>query len=290
MGYPTYSSSARTVRADTLGYMTKSSNEIFKERSINNAMSPYGVKLRESRDSIEHPNSVPIIIALDVTGSMGTVPHHLIKTGLPDIMESIISSGIKDPQILFLAIGDHEGDRSPLQVGQFESSDDLLDKWLTTVWLEGGGGGNDGESYMLAWYFAKYHTEIDSLDKRNKKGYLFTIGDEPVLNSIPERVLKRIMGNGQYQTFKSEDLLAGAGEKYNTFHIHIKETHSGSRKYVMDGWKQLMSDNLLIADRHDQVAGLIADIVLEGESVIDDAADTTIVDEKERVNFDDIML
>ena len=69
-------------------------------------------------------------------------------------MDKIIQSGIKDPQVLFLAIGDHECDTSPLQVGQFESSDELLEHWLTHVWLEGGGGGNRGESYALAWHFA----------------------------------------------------------------------------------------------------------------------------------------
>lgn len=39
-------------------------------------------KIRECRDSEEHPESLPIIIALDVTGSMGMVPHSLITGGL----------------------------------------------------------------------------------------------------------------------------------------------------------------------------------------------------------------
>ena len=180
MGGGMYSSDARTVRCkatygDADYYKHTAPSEIFKERKVNNAMSPNGVKIRESRDSKEHPNSLAIIIALDVTGSMGSIPVHLIKEGLPTMMETIIKGGIKDPQVLFLAIGDHTCDQAPLQVGQFESSDALLDHWLTTVWLEGKGGGNDGESYALAWYFAGKHTSIDCWEKRKQKGFLLSV-------------------------------------------------------------------------------------------------------------------
>ncbi len=55
MGGGSYSYDNRTRNAVTNGYFTKSSQEIFKQRSINNAMNPHGVVLRESRDSKEHP-------------------------------------------------------------------------------------------------------------------------------------------------------------------------------------------------------------------------------------------
>jgi len=262
MGGGTYSTSSRMLRSEKMGYTTKSSHEIFTARSINNAMSPHGVQVRESRDSEEHPESLAIIVALDVTGSMGSVPHHLVKEGLPKMVSKIIQSGIEHPQILFLGIGDHECDSAPLQVGQFESSDELLDKWLTDVYLEGGGGGNDGESYHLAWYFAAQHTAIDCLEKRNKKGFLFTIGDEPVLKNIPAGALRNLMGDGQYSNCSASELLQKASEKYNVFHIHIRETASGSRPDRIPGWKELMQDNLLVAERHEEVSQLISDCVV----------------------------
>lgn len=261
MGGGAYSSVSRMHSIRAAMYATSSPTAIFMERSINNAMNPCGVQIRESRDSSEHPESLAIIIALDVTGSMGSVPLYLVKEGLPAIMDAIINSGIKDPQVLFLGIGDHECDHAPLQVGQFESSDELLDKWLTTIFLEGGGGGNYGESYMLAWYFAAYHTDIDCLNKRGQKGFLFTIGDEPVLKSIPKVVIKSIMGDGQYEDFDSSKLLEKAMEKYNCFHIHIRETGSGSRQSVMDHWKQIIQDNLIIANRRQDVASIISEVV-----------------------------
>jgi len=261
MGSGTYSFSARTVRADSLGYNTKSAREIFTERSMNNAMNPNGVDIRESRDSIEHPESIAIILGLDVTGSMGSIPHYLVKEGLPHIMQSIIDDGVKDPQLLFLGIGDHECDRAPLQVGQFESSDELLDHWLTTVFLEGGGGGNKGESYHLAWYFAGHHTSIDCFEKRNKKGYLFTIGDEPVLDNFPSRNVKNIMGVPQAQDYSSMELLDKAREMYNVYHLHLKQGSNGRSQHVMDGWKQLMGDNLIIIDKKEDVSSVISEIV-----------------------------
>lgn len=262
MGAGEYSVTTRSARSDTLGYRTKSASEIFKQRNINNAMNPHGVMLRESRDSAEHPESVPIIVALDVTGSMGTVPHHLVKEGLPHMMETIIQAGVQHPQVLFLAIGDHECDRAPLQVGQFESSDELLDKWLTDVWLESGGGGNSGESYLLAWYFAGHRTEHDAFVKRGKKGFLFTIGDEPTLKNIPKSVIQGIMGDGQYENFSAEKLLEKARETYHVFHMHIRETASGSRQQVIDGWRQIMQDDLFIVGRHEELPGMIAQIVV----------------------------
>ncbi|WP_417908827.1 hypothetical protein [Candidatus Electronema sp. PJ] len=263
MGWGSYSVDDRAARAASVGYGTKSAHEIFSQRSINNAMNPHGIRVRESRDSAEHPNSVAIILALDVTGSMGSIPHHLVKEGLPKIMGRIIQSGTPDPQLLFLAIGDHECDNSPLQVGQFESNDELLDKWLTDVYLEGGGGGNAGESYLLAWYFAGFHTAIDCFEKRKQKGFLFTIGDEPTLPAVPAAALKHIMGDGQYETYSASVLLDRARELYHVFHLHIRQTSAGSNQYTMDGWKQLMGEQLIILDRHEDVSKVIPDIIAE---------------------------
>lgn len=261
MGGGTFSVTNYATRSVDNDYANKSTAEVFTQRNINNAMNPYGIKVRESRDSAEHPNSIAIILGLDVTGSMGSIPHHLVKEGLPTMMGEILQNGVADPQVLFLGLGDHECDSSPLQVGQFESSDELLEKWLTTVYLEGGGGGNDGESYLLAWYFAANHTSIDCWEKRGQKGYLFTIGDEPVLRTLPKKALKGIMGDGQYSDYTATSLFEAASAKYETYHIHVKETYSGGRKQVIDGWRQLLKDHLLVVEKYSDIPRLIANTI-----------------------------
>lgn len=278
MGHGTYSYTSRMVRSTSLGYDSKPAAQIFKQRSINNAMDPNGVTLRESRDNKEHPNSVPIIIALDETGSMGTIPHFLVKNGLPALMDKIIKAGVADPQVLFLGIGDHECDNSPLQVGQFESSDELLDKWLTDLYIEGNGGGNGGESYLLAWFFASKYTETDHFKKRGKKGILFTIGDEPTLKNLPAHVQKELMGDGQYSDASASELLDAARERYEVFHLHILQGSAGLRS--KEGWIQLMGDNVLFIQNKEDVAQIIADKVLE--IVKSQGTTTVLTDSKDK--------
>ena len=263
MGGGSYSSVSRGVRQEAAGTYMKSNAMNFMSKEVTREMTTVGLDFRESRDSDEHPNSVAIIIGLDVTGSMGSVPEHLVKHGLPTMMDEIIKAGNPDPQVLFMGIGDHECDRSPLQVGQFESSDELLDKWLMDTYLEGGGGGNDGESYMLAWYLAARHTKIDCMEKRKEKGFLFTIGDEHNLPSVPGPVLEKLMGKGgQYNTLlNSSELLEEARKLYHVYHIHTAETYSGKREVVPQRWKQLMGDNLIVVQSSDHISGIIAEII-----------------------------
>ncbi len=261
MGGGSYSVADRATRSKTMGYDTKATHEIFKAKSVDVLMDPKNTELRESRDNNEHPESVSIVLGLDVTGSMGHIPHQLVKEGLPNIMGRIIQVGIPDPQLLFLGIGDHECDRYPLQVGQFESSDELLDKWLTSIYLEGGGGGNDGESYLLAWYLAGLKTSIDCFEKRNQKGFLFTIGDEKTLKGLSSDSLLRVFGNGQYQDYSAAELLDKAMETYHVFHLHLKQGHNGMSEDVMGDWKQLIGDNLIIVDNKEEIQKIIPEII-----------------------------
>jgi len=259
MGGGTYSATSSIARETT--YSTMAASDIFTKREIDIKMIPSGT-IRECCDSEEHPETIPVIIALDVTGSMGMIPENFIKESMSKMMGSLYSDGFKDSQVLFIGIGDHECDRAPIQVGQFEADDQIMDKWLKNIYLEGGGGGNDGESYLLAWYYAAFHTKIDSFEKRGKKGFLVTVGDEPTLKTLPVEVQKEIFGeNGQYTSMTSDEILKKAEEKYNVFHLHIKETRSGSMVHVQDGWKQLLKNNVIMVDSYKDIPGIISDLI-----------------------------
>ena len=274
MGGGTYSSMNYAATASAKGYDSKPLSEIFQQRNLSGTMNPLGVTLREARDSAEHPNSFPIILGLDVTGSMGGIPHYLVKTGLPALMDKIIEAGIKDPQLLFMGIGDHECDQAPLQIGQFESSDQLLSKWLTELYIEQGGGGNDGESYLLAWFFAGLYTTTDQTDKRKKKGLLITIGDEPTLKQLPSSVQRKLMGAGQYKEQTATELLDKAREKYEVYHLHMLQGQGNSQQ-TQDGWKQLMGENVIFVQRKEDVAGVIADLVTKSQGAVAKSHEST---------------
>lgn len=182
------------------------------------------VGVRECRDSEEHPNTTPIIIAFDVTGSMGRIPLNLIKNQFPHLMSYLKEIGVQDPQILFMAIGDHYSDSYPIQVDQFEIDSEKIVNSLKTFYIEGGGGGNGGESYLLSWIIAGYHTETDAWFKRGKKGFLFTIGDEPCHECIKSTYLHRHL---QYENgcsdITAKEALEKAQEQYHVFHIHCTD-------------------------------------------------------------------
>jgi hypothetical protein len=264
MGHATYSVVSRVASKRHAFYASATTDQVFEQnvkQMIHEMMDPKAIKIREARDSDLHPNSIPIITALDVTGSMRHIPHYLIKDGLPKMIGRIIQGGVPDPALLFLAIGDHECDRAPLQVGQFESGDAELDTWLTRTYLEGGGGGNAGESYLLAWYFAAYHTASDAWDKRQQKGFLFTIGDEPCLDNLPKNILDTLMEfNSSQSTLNADNLLKVAQERYNVYHLHILEGSSGSRSLAH--WKERLGQNCIVIEKQEDVARVIAEIVV----------------------------
>ncbi|MCQ9634391.1 hypothetical protein MP477_05405 [Chryseobacterium sp. WG23] len=263
MGSTRYDIDARYDRASKAGYGIKSASEIFTQntkRQAHPSMNPQGVSFRESRDSEIHPNSVPIILGLDVTGSMGHIPHELIKEGLPKLMGGIIQGGVPDPALLFLGIGDHECDSYPLQVGQFESGDEELDMWLTRTYIESGGGGNGGESYLLAWYFAAFHTRTDAFEKRKQKGLLFTVGDEPCLKVLPASAIREIMGSGQ-QTYTHDELLEEAKKRYEVYHISV--LHSDQAIRADRGWKELLGKNCISIEDHRDIPDVIKKIICD---------------------------
>lgn len=225
-------------------------------------MDPKGVAYRECRDSAEHPNTLAIITALDHTGSMDQIPMDLVGgPGSPGklsaLMSTILTHGVQDPQVMFSAVGDHISDRAPLQVGQFEIETSLLDNSLTSIYIERGGGGGGHESYSLVWYFASRHTSIDCFEKRGKKGFLFTIGDEMTHPILEKERIQEIFGDGCQADLNSADLLAEAQRTYEVFHIQINHGY-GSNHRLEEHWKDLLGERFLILDGHDAVCELIA--------------------------------
>jgi hypothetical protein len=264
MGGGSYSYDNAMDRRDTRSvnyssYYSSSREEKFSRKTIDPEMDPLKFDIRESRDSEEHPESYPIIIALDETGSMGRIPDNLITHQLPKIMKKIIDAGIPNPQVCFMGIGDCQDciEDGPIQVGQFESSDLLMEKWLKNVYLEGRGGGNGGEDYQLAWYIAARRMSTDSWEKRHKKGCLITIGDEPVHGRIPVKAVKKYLGDGAETDISTEKLLEEVRVSWDVYHIHCE----GSKTYSLNetNWEELIDYRVVKSE--DKNANDISNII-----------------------------
>lgn len=259
MGYPMYSDdSYKHLQND---YSKKSTDQIFTNTTIHTTMNPVNVKFRESRDSAQHPKTVPVIVFVDVTGSMGTIPEYLIRKKLGALMETLIKHGVEDAQILFGAIGDQYSDNYPLQVGQFETGTDELNHDLTAIVLEGNGGGQGKESYPLGWLFAARYTSIDSFEVRGEKGFLFTIGDEGFHENLEYLKLNDLFGKGFESDIKSLDALKEAQRTYNVFHLRIKETGEGRSSSADKQWRENLSENCIMVTDKENIAEIIATTV-----------------------------
>jgi len=219
MGFGSYTS-ADWSKLKKSRKITESSDagNIFEKKEMDPKFDPKYIACREARDSEDHPDSTPIIIGLDVTGSMGYLASQIAKEGLHETMMKLFSTKpINDPQIMFSAIGDCVDD-APLQVTQFES-DIRIAQQLLDLWLEGRGG-DSPEDYPLLWYFAAKHTAADRFEKRHKKGYIFTIGDADCHESIDGVDIKEIF-NDEEKSVTSVKAAEMAKKNYELFHIHI---------------------------------------------------------------------
>ena len=219
MGHGSYTSADWSRLKASSGISERSTaSQIFKKTKMEERFDPKYINMREARDSEDHPNSTPIIIGLDVTGSMGYLSEAIAKNALHETMMKLYSTKpVSDPQLMFAAIGDVTDD-APLQVTQFES-DIRIAEQLLSLWLEGAGA-DAPEDFELLWYFAAKHTSIDSFEKRGKKGFLFTIGDADCHPTVMADKMERVFGE-HTSTFSSTELANMAMEKYEVFHINL---------------------------------------------------------------------
>ncbi len=250
---------------------TMSARDLYRSNSVQRAYDSKVIKLRESRDSQDNPNSTPIIIGLDVTGSMGRLAVDLAKNGLGiTIQELYDRKPVSDPHVMIMAIGDACHDRAPLQATQFEADNRLVEQ-LTGLYLEGGGGGNQFESYDLPWIFASRFTSIDSHEKRGVKGYCITMGDElpPQHTGYRPQELAGVFGDevsGQL-SMPPAVALEEAQQKYNVFHLIIKQGSFCRSAFdrVKSAWRELMGGHAIIVSDIRYIPQIIISLIQVNE-------------------------
>lgn len=235
---------------------------------VHDSLDPKGVAVRESRDSAAHPESLAISVLFDVTGSMGRVPR-ILQGKLPDLFGLLLRKGyVQDPQILFGAIGDATCDRAPLQVGQFESGNELEDD-LGNILLEGGGGGQVTESYELAMYFMARHTALDCLEKRGRRGHLFVIGDEAAYGAVKAREVREVIGDDLTEDVPFPRILAELRRSFEVYFIMPTGSGHFHNDKVRGFWDTHLGQNVIYLEDLDAVSETIAVTVGLAEEAID---------------------
>ncbi len=263
MGYGSYSFTAHRALADARAKAPREA--VFKQRKCHPLMDPHGIRVRESRDSEAHPNSLGIVFALDVTGSMGDIPDRLARKDLPTFMKTLLGCGIEDAQVLFMAVGDATCDGAPLQIGQFESEAELMDQWLTWTFLEGGGGGGNHESYELGMYLAARHTSLDCWEKRGHRGYFFMTGDENPYLRISKEQVKGLVGDELDDDVPIERIVEELSVAFEPFFL-VPDPGRGKRCAKV--WRDLLGDHVIQLESPEDTVPASAVLVGLAEGVL----------------------
>lgn len=236
------------------------------EQKVHESLDPkkvnsVGWKGRESRDSAEHPESLPVMVIFDETGSMAGVPV-VLQTKLADVMGLLVGKfNLPDSQVLFGAIGDaHNGEKAPLQIGQFEASN-AMEHDLGNIFLERMGGGTMEESYDLALYFAANHVVTDAWDKRGKKGYLFLIGDERGYPYVDKGLVKHVIDDDIQADIPFADVMAQVLEKWDVFFLIPARASHGADASVLNFWTGHLGQRAIALQDESAVAEVIAGII-----------------------------
>lgn len=240
----------------TLKSTYSSSSQAFKSRYMDKTMDPRNV-IRECCDSEEHPSTIPIILALDVTGSMGSTAIAVQKKLNPIMVE--IYKRIKDAEIMVMAIGDLAYDTAPIQISQFESDIRIAEN-LDKIYFENGGGGNDYESYTAAWYMGLNHCKLDCW-KRDKKGLIITMGDEPINPYLPVERLNEVTGDTRQADVETPELFKDASKKFDIYHISVESRSYPVQTRQRESFAKVIGNQNALVSSVDGISNKIISIV-----------------------------
>jgi hypothetical protein len=170
----------------------------------------------------------PIVVAVDVTGSMQEWPA-VIYDKLPMFYGQLLMQGyLEDPALCFVGVADvdERRDRLPLQVTDFAQGG-AIDREIKKLGL--GGGGDLGklgpdraeavhESYQLcAQYFL---TRVDC-PAATRKPIMFITGDEFFYEKATASQIKRFVDPGYCgPDLSSVEVFRALAERYDVFHLH----------------------------------------------------------------------
>ncbi|MDO5434878.1 MAG: vWA domain-containing protein [Clostridia bacterium] len=206
----------RIVTADGTLDSRYTDGQLFRQYGLHPRLDPRNV-MRECCDSAEHPESIPVILALDVTGSMGPASAQVARK-MNEVMTRLYDS-VRDVEFMIMGIGDLAYDRAPIQISQFES-DIRIAEQLDLVYMEHGGGSNLFESYTAAWYMGLHHTRLDCR-KRGARGLIITMGDEPLNPYLPAQPLAAATGDAVQTDIETDGLYNETIRKYDIWHLHV---------------------------------------------------------------------
>ncbi len=164
----------------------------------------------------------PLIIAVDVTGSMADWPFEIFDR-LP-LLYNTLSQYRDDLEICFAAIGDAVVDQWPLQVTTFASGFDL-EQLLGSLYGEGGGG-DAPESYGLFAHWVNTHVEIPNA---KEPPFLIVFGDVTMHPKVPKKQVQHYLGDRVRRDLDAIAAWQKVAKTWNTWFLRRPTGKRGDR-------------------------------------------------------------
>ena len=260
------------------------SGQTFVSHHLDKSLDPKEFTVRECVNSDEHPNTIPVILGLDVTGSMGEACSET-AAALGVIITNLYKK-VKDIEFCVMGIGDLAYDRAPIQMSQFES-DIRIAEALDKVYMEHGGRGNGFESYTAAWYMGLHRTKLDAYDKQGRKGIIITMGDEPLNPYLPKDGLNRAIKGNAEADVETPALYHEASKKFDIFHIAVdspRDCYKSYAKNIANSFGQLLGPRFKVSSL-DQLAKTIEDCIMESTQGAVETPAITKTNEKGEISW-----
>lgn len=233
----------------------------FTAKSAPKHMDPKMITVRESVKSDLNPHPTPVIVGLDVTGSMASVVESC-RRGLGTLFEQIIArNSVPDPHVLAMAIGDMDYDRYPVQATQFEADPVTIGRQIEELCVERGGGGNDHESYLGPLYFALMRTKCDAFSETPpRKGFVITVGDELPQTLLKASQIEQWFGDQSKHSYTAQELLAALEPNWHVIHAVIEEgngVRGVGRERTLREWSEVLGQRVIMLKDHTKMAEVI---------------------------------
>lgn len=211
-------------------------------------------KIIDPSKHISTTSTNPLVIAVDVTGSMASWPFEIFDR-LP-LLYNTLSQYRPDLEVCFAAIGDGAVDRWPLQVTTFAGGFDL-EQLLGSIYGEGGGG-DAPESYGLFAHWLNTHVSIPNA---GEPPFLIVFGDITMHPKTPAKQISHYLGNGVRRDVDSIKAWKEVTRRWNTWFLRRPTGKKGD--HVDKQWGQAIGEQKIFHIEDEQRAvdyamGLIA--------------------------------
>ena len=179
----------------------------------------------------------PLVVAVDVTGSMADWPQ-LIFEKLP-LLYSEVKRYMPEVEISFAAVGDAYSDSYPIQIRDFGKDKDL-DAKVNSLYPEGGGGGSGRESYELTALFYNKNCEMP---KAKKPIFIFA-GDEGFYENLDASTIEKYLGGSEAKNFDGKKIMKELASKYDAYLLH--KEYGSSDDYIVSQWKDAIGNERVL--------------------------------------------